>query len=524
MSDSASPILSDPAKPPMHPLVEVWSIAWPTILTMLSYTVMQFVDGLMVGQVGPVELIAQSNGGIWAFTPLVWVMGALTVVNTYVSQNLGAKRPENGPKYAWTAIWLSVLTWVFFMIPAALCMPWVFSLMGDHSAELQKMETGYAQILLGGSVLLLCARGISHYFFGMHRPKVITIATICGNVTNVVFNYILIFGEAGLTIHYGDGQTFSLPGIPGTPTLGVYGAAVGTIIGTAVEFAIPLCIFLGPDLNRRYATRSAWRLKLKTLWEVIKLGWPCSIQWGNEIVCWSLFLSVIVGRFGEDHMAAGWVALKYMHLGFMPTVGISVAVNSLVGKYIGAGKPDTGVARARLGLGIAIFYMTLCGVLFFVFRHPMVAFFIGGDLPPEDRAHIIEIGGRIMICAAVFQTFDAFGIVYTGALRGAGDTLWPSGATIIYSWLFIVAGGWLLAIYVPQWESIGPWVGAATFIILYGLTMFLRFESGRWRNIKLLDTPAEGAAEHAPVGPTPPATSADASIRDITDVAGHNPE
>jgi len=154
----------------------------------------------------------------------------------------------------------------------------------------------------------------------------------------------------------------------------------------------------------------------------------------------------------------------------------------------------------------------------------MVAFFIGGDLPPEERAHIIQIGGRIMIWAACFQWFEAFGSVYTGAMRGAGDTRWPSGATIIYSWLFIVAGGWLLAVYVPQWESIGPWAGAATFIILYGVTMFLRFESGGWRKIKLLDTPAEEAAEHAPVGPTPPAATPDASIRDITDVAGHDPD
>ena len=223
-------------------------------------------------------------------------------------------------------------------------------------------------------------------------------------------------------------------------------------------------------------------------------------------------------------MWAGWVALKYMHLGFMPAMGISVAVNSLVGKYIGAGKPDTGVARARLGLAMAVLYMTICGVLFYIFRHPMVAFFVGGDVSPEDRVRIIEIGGKIMICAAVFQTFDAFGIVYTGALRGAGDTLWPSGAAIVYSWLFIVAGGWLLAIYVPEWESIGPWVGAAMFIFLFGLTMSLRFETGGWRKIKLLDTPEEEAAEHAPVGPTPPATSADASIRDITDVAPFNPD
>ena len=514
----------------MNPLQEVWFIAWPTILTMTSYTIMQFMDKLMVGQVGPLELTAQSNGGIWAFTPLAWVMGALTVVNTYTAQNLGAGTPEKGPRYAWAAIWLSVFTWLVVMIPMALCMPLLFAFLGhpdrgNHSEALQQMESGYAQILLGGSLLLLCARGLSHYFFGLHRPKVITIATICANVTNVICNYILIFGAAGLTMYADDGRVIcDLPGIPGTPQLGVYGAAIGTLIGTAVEFVIPLAVFLSAKMNRRYGTRGAWRVHRKTMVQLVKLGWPCAIQWGNEIVCWSVFLTVIVGRFGEMHMTAGWIALGYMHLAFMPTVGVSTAVNSLVGKYIGAGKPDTAVARARLGLALAVGYMTLCGAAFFIFRHPMVSLFAGGDTPPEEVAEIVAIGGRIMICAAIFQTFDAFGIVYTGALRGAGDTLWPSVATVVFSWSFIVGLGWLLAVHWSSLESIGPWIGAATFIIFYGITMACRFESGRWRSIKLLDTPEEEAAELAAVGPMPPASTPESSLRDRLDAAPEAPE
>jgi len=496
----------------MRSLQEVWSIAWPTILTMTSYTIMQFVDKLMVGQVGPLELTAQSNGGIWAFAPLAWVMGALTVVNTYVSQNLGAGRPERGPRYAWAAIWLALIAWVFVMLPAAALMPFLFGAMGDHSPELQKMETGYAQILLCGSVVLLAARGINHYFFGMHRPKVITVATVAANITNVFCNYVLIFGEAGL-------PRLGLPGIPGTPALGVYGAAIGTLIGTGVELIIPMAVFLGPKLNSLYSTRAVWRPQWRTLKEVFRLGWPAAIQWGNEIVCWSLFLSVIVGRFGENHMAAGWIALGYMHLAFMPTLGVSIAVNSLVGRYIGAGKPDVAVARARMGLAIAVVYMTVCGLVFFLFRHPLIELFVGGDITPARREEIIAIGGKLMICAAVFQTFDAFGIVYTGALRGAGDTLWPSVATIVYSWLFIVAGGWALAVYAPGLKSIGPWIGAAAFIILYGITMAWRFESGRWRSIRLVDSPQEDAAESAPLGPAPPASTPDAAVCDLTDVA-----
>jgi len=525
MTDHGHEIQADVPRYGRRALAEVWFIAWPTIITMTSYTVMQFVDKLMVGQIGPVELNAQSNGGVWAFVPLAWVMGALTVINTFVSQNLGAKRPEVGPKYAWAGIWISVITWLVVMVPAALCIPLLFNAMGDHSEDLRRMETGYAQILLGGSITLLAARAINHYFFGMHRPKVVTVATICGNVTNVLVNYILIFGAAGFTLLADDGSVrFSLPGIPGTPALGVYGAAVGTVVGTLVEFAIPLAVFLGPKWNRRYHTRAAWRVRFSTFRQVVKLGWPCAIQWGNEIVCWSLFLSVIVATFGEQHMVAGWIALAYMHLAFMPTLGVSTAVASLVGKYIGGGQPDIAVARARLGLGIAVVYMTFCGAMFVLFRHQAVALFVGGDVSPEEANEIIAIGGRIMICAAVFQFFDAFGIVYAGALRGAGDTLWPSAATITFSWSFIVGAGWLLAKYVPQWESVGPWMGAAAFIILFGVTMVWRFESGAWRKIRLLDPAVREAAEHAPAGPSPPASTPDASIRDLSDAAPHRDE
>src|SRR5436190_4143664 len=154
---------SNPPTRAVNSLREVWTIAWPTVLTMTSYTFMQFMDKLMVAQVGPVQLTAQSNGGIWAFNALSFAMGVLTVINTYVSQNLGAGTPRNGTRYAWAGIWLSAILWIALMIPYALILPWLFAHLPNHSAELQKQETGYAQILLFGSIVLLCARAMNQY-------------------------------------------------------------------------------------------------------------------------------------------------------------------------------------------------------------------------------------------------------------------------------------------------------------------------------------------------------------------------
>ncbi|MBN1423771.1 MATE family efflux transporter [Candidatus Fermentibacteria bacterium] len=486
-----------------RPLAEVWSIAWPTVITMTSHTVMQFVDKLMVGQVGPLEVAAQGNGGIWAFTPIAAFMGFVSVVNTYVSQNYGAGRAGEGPKYAWNAVWLSAAVWAVVLLPMALVLPGIFGRIhgpqqGAEYARLIRMETVYGQILLLGSLLTLMSRALHQFFFGIHRPKIITVSAVLGNIANGFANYALIFGSEGM-------PKMGLPGIPGVPALGVAGAAVGTVVGTAVELLIPACVFLGPAMNRELRSRSAWRPAVKPIRGLLSIGWPPAVQYGNELVCWSIFMTVLVGRFGPDHMTAGWIALSYMHLSFMPAVGFSVAVTSLVGKYIGAGQPDTAVLRARLGLYLAVGYMTACGIGFVVFRHSLIGAFIGGNVSPERATEIARIGGSLLVCAAVFQMADAVGIIYTGALRGAGDTRWPGIVTMIYSWVFIVAGGLGMIRFLPGLTSIGPWIASAVYIIVLGVTMSRRFEGGNWRSIRLLQHDSSAG----PVIPVPPGLEAE---------------
>jgi MATE family multidrug resistance protein len=485
---------------------------------MTSYTVMQFVDALMVGQVGTLEVAAQGNGGIWVFTAIAVALGFLTVVNTYVSQNLGAGRPEQGPPYAWAALWLSLAFWGIVLLPAAIALPWIFSHLHDAGdpeiVQLVTLQTGYGRILLFGAIFTLAGRAMHHYFFGLHRPRIITVSAFFGNGVNIVANYVLIFGSEGL-------PALGLPGVPGVPALGLNGAAIGTVIGSMAELAIPMAVFLGPRMNAELRTRATWRPAWGPARDLIRIGWPAAVQYGNEIICWALFMSVLVGRFGADHMTAGWIALRYMHLSFMPAVGFSVAVTSLVGRYIGAGEPDVAVHRARVGLMLAVGYMTTCAVVFFVFREPLVGAFVGGEATtPEQFARIVDIGAKLLICAAVFQTLDAVGIVYTGALRGAGDTVWPGVMTMIYSWTLIIGGGWYLIELAPALESVGPWIAAAAYIGVLGLTMAVRFESGRWRSIDLLGTDRDRAAGVAPIGPAPPASPADAAVQDIAEELG----
>ena len=493
---SEGPVASDVRIDAEHPAWEMLRLAAPTVATMASYTLMQFVDGYMVTRITPpdtVYLAASGNGGIWAFVPMSIYAGLSGVVNTYVAQNLGAGRPERGPAYAWNAVWIGLALWALVLLPLAAVIPHVFALMG-HAPRLIELETQYSRILLVGACVTVVTRGLSHFFYGLHKPGVTLAGAVAGNLTNLGLNYVLIYGNFG------------------APALGVAGAAIATVVGTTVEASIPLCVFLSAKFNRLYGTRSAWRLSVAHLRDIFRIGWPPALMFGNEMVCWAVFMTYLAGHFGTDHNTAGWIVLRYMHLSFMPAVGISFACTAVVGKCLGANRTDLAAARAKLGVAMAMTYMGVCAVLFIVFRHGMVGVFVAEGTPPDEAARVLAIGTKIIIVAAIFQVFDGLGIALIGVLRGAGDTVWPGVVTMVLSWTCIVGVGSLLAFRVPEWESLGPWMAAALYIILLGSALLYRFRGGAWARKRLLagsavtetagvDPSAAGLEVNLPAGP-----------------------
>lgn len=462
---------------------EVWAQAWPTVVTMLSYTLMQFVSAMMVAQVNPLALAAQGNGAVWSFVPLAFLFGMLSLVNAFVAQSVGAGRHDAVPRYVWAGLWVAFLSWIAIMVPWGIVLPFIFTKL-PHDPELVRLETLYGQIMSFGAIIPLASKAVSNVFFGLQRPRVITVAAIAGNVANFVISYVLIFGERGL-------PEWGVPGVPGVPAMGVVGAAFGTLGGVSVELLLPLSLLFGRTMNERWGTRRAWRFPKREVRDLLRVGGPASIQFGNEIVCWAVFMSVLVGSFGSMHLTAGWATLRYMHLSFMPAVGFSVAATSLVGRSIGEGRPDLARRRARTAACMATCYMGVCAALMILFREPLISIFTSGvSTSAEEAAAILEIGGRLMICAAVFQVFDAIGIVYSGALRGAGDTFVPSMATLVLGWSLIVGAGAALVHWAPGLTSLGPWIAAAAYIILLGVWMAVRFERGRWMTRRLVTAAA----------------------------------
>lgn len=478
--------MSSPTDQPRSALRELLVIAGPTVATMTSYTVMTFTDKWLVSHLGASFVGAQGNGGLAAWVPQSVAMGVLQVINTYVSQNMGAGRAQRGAAYAWNGVWIA---WIFavLFIPYSFALPWIFAEAGiEH--EQAGLAASYGQVLLFGASLNLSTRAISQFFYGMHKANVVLVAGVTANIVNLFASGILVFGNGPVPADLGlfgraigeIGQWLAIK------PQGMIGSGYGTVLATLVELAIPLALFLSPKFNRLYKTRGAWRPSWPHIRDLFKTGWPGGLMFGNEMVCWGFFMVYLVSGFGAQHASAGWIAHQYMSLSFMPSVGLSVACTAIVGKYMGAKQPHVAASRAWLSVKLAMVYMGLCGVVFVVFRRELVEFFVDPATPAADRDQLIRLGAQMLIATACFQLFDAVAMVLSGALRGAGDTIFPGIATVISSWVVIVGGGLFMTKVFPGLQSLGPWIAAACYIATLCVILLLRFTSGKWKSIDLL--------------------------------------
>lgn len=460
----------DYSSPAAHsrPLAELLSLAAPTIAQMASYTVMQFSDTLMLAHVGDAEATAGGLGSMVAFSFISFGVGALLLVNTLVSQSFGRGDHAACGRYMWQGIWFAV----GFAALTAPLLPFVGPLFRGlgHTPHLAAMEASFVRISLAAAVLKLSQVALGQFLLATNRPHWVLLAAVCAAVVNVGVNFVLIFGRWGI------------------PPLGVTGAAIGTAIAVTVELLILAAVVWRSAASRKFNVFD-WLPRRELMGQLLKVGLPSGLQIVAEVVAWSLFSIWVVALFDERSMAATNYTFRFMSISFMPVFGLSAAVTALVGRYIGMGRPDIAAKRAHLGFAVAVSYTVLCGILFYVLRHRLMHLFTHDPV-------VLRLGAMLLIFAAAYQIFDAMYMMYSGALRGAGDTFVPAVVIACMCWGITVLGGYFVGRTWPQWGVAGPWAAALGYGIILGIYLMLRFVRGRWKSIRLspeISNPAESS-------------------------------
>lgn len=433
-------------------------LSGPIIATNISRTLMSLVDFIMVSQLGRDAQAAIMPAGLVLWTLIGFGMGLVSIVNTFVAQALGSSSHKNCGAYAWQGLYLS-------LAQSALVLPMWFLVdplfaWADHGQTIRPMEAAYTKIGLLGIGPTVAAAALSHFFTGVHRPMVGFVTALISNVFNVVANYALIFGHWGF------------------PAMGIAGAAWATVAASVLHAVLLVAWLLGPHYRKQFHSAYTWRLSWQHMKDLIRVGLPPGVQNSVDIGAWAVFTIFLVGRFGEVHLAANNICFKILEFSFMPAIGMGHALTAAVGKAIGQGRIDRARRYVYWCAVFCIGYMGLVGLMMAVFRHGLPGLL-------TNDAEVIRWAGYLMVMGAIFQIFDALNITFGGALRGAGDTLWPAIAWGISQLVILLGGGWLIARMVPEAASAGVW-GVATFhVTLLGCILGLRYRYGPWAQLNL---------------------------------------
>ncbi|MEM8874883.1 MAG: MATE family efflux transporter [Planctomycetota bacterium] len=442
------------------PLAELLRIAGPTVATMAGFTIMQFVDTLMIAAYGRqngsvLEPTAATNGGLAAFAIVCIGVGTTTIVNALASQCYGGKRFARCGRFMWQGVWFSV-GYALLVLPFTFLGGPIFNAAG-HSPELVALEVPYFRILLYFTVIRLLVGTVGQFLIAIDMAMWTLLAALFAIAANVLFNWLLIFGNAGF------------------PRMGVAGAAWATNLAALVELAVLAAICLRPVVRKFGITD--WKLRMPAMGRLVRIGLPSGFQFAADVWPWAIFLGVVMATFGEEAMAANLFMFRFLITSFLPAVGISIAVTALVGRYVGARDIPTAKARAWLGFKIVLAWLVIPGVLYLLFPTALMRLF-------TDDPEVLRLGAWLLWICVGYQFFDAMYITYAHALRGAGDTLVPALFTGGLCWGMLVGGGSLVAWLLPSWGIFGPWVIACVYGVTLGIFMVVRFHYGKWQREK----------------------------------------
>jgi putative MATE family efflux protein len=279
-------------------------------------------------------------------------------------------------------------------------------------------------------------------------------------------------------------------GLGGLPELGFVGIAVGTALSHVLGCVAVLAVLA----RGRFGLKLSWhkfRPRFDLLRRMLRVSVPAGFDSLSVIVGQFWFLS-LVNQLGDVASSAHGIALVWEGLGYLSGSAFGTAAMALVGQNLGAGRPHEAARAAWRAFGLAAVVMTFMGAIFFAFAPEMFRVFC----PNPEQHPIIAVGIPVLRLVAFTMPCLASTIVFTNALRGAGDTRVP----VLFTWIGFFVVRIPLAYFLTRasiqlgplgswsgWELglMGAWWAMFADLIIRGLFFFYRFAHGSWQKQKV---------------------------------------
>ena len=433
----------------------ILKISYPIFLSLLAQNIIQVIDTAFLGRVGEVELGASALAGI--FYIAVFTLGFGYSMG---SQILIGRRNGEGSYHQISDI---VVQGLLVLIPAAVLLipimgyvshewlPYLF-----ESDEITTAVNEYLDWRFYGFVFAFANTMFRAFYIGVAGTKILTYNALIMALTNVLFDYLLIFGNFGF------------------PEMGIAGAALASVISELVSTFFFIVYTLKTVDLEKYGFKKI-RIELSIVKQVLNISVFMMAQYLLSVVVWMLFF-VFIEKLGERPLAISNIVRSFYTVLILPAQALGTATNTMVSNTIGAGRQSEVLNLlgrvAKISLAITVVIM----LIVFLFPRALIHIYT------SDAVLIAETIPPMYVLLTLLPIFSV-GAVLFNAVSGTGNTRTALMFEIL-TLTFYLSYMWWIIIYLQSSVAV-CWTSEHIYWFFLMLFSFLYLRFGEWQNKKL---------------------------------------
>jgi putative MATE family efflux protein len=398
---------------------------------------------------------------------IIFVNSLFTGMSVLVARFAGANEPEKVNRTVYQAMLASGAMSLGILAPLGWVLSPALLRLVNATAEVRAEALPYLRIMLVASIGMLLFYMLSAALRSAGDARTPMRMGILLTLLNIVLNVILI------------------PGLGPIPRLGTTGAALGTVIASAIASGAALYLLSSGKLVIHWPRHASLKPDWAVIRSLFRFGLPTGVQ-GIAMNIGGIFLLRYIGSLAASAEAQAAYAVGYVELFSLITwtsVGLMGAAAAVAGQNLGAQQPDRAVQGVRVAAGIGLGVAAFVGLLFLTIPRALLGIF--GMTDPV----VVGIGTQLLAFLSVSGLFITTALTFTGGLQGTGDTRSPLYITLV-SQLVIPLGLCALVSSLRALEPRDIWMAIVLGHLARATLSVIRFRQGKWRGITVDLEPA----------------------------------
>lgn len=429
-------------------LKETISLSIPLILTQIGHIITGMVDNIFLGQIGKTEQAAGILSNNLFVILLVFSIGMSYVLTPAVTEAHVKQDDKEKAALFKNSLFINITVSVLLFVVLYLSSPLLAHM--QQPVDVVELAFPFFNVLtlsiIPVSLFFVCKQ----YTEGLSNTKAAMYISVAGNVLNIILNFLLIYGKAGL------------------PELGYMGSCWATFIARifmGVGFLV--YVFRNEAINSFTKYYHEVKLNAYHFWPLFKDGMASAMQFTFEVAAFAIS-GLMAGVFGKEQIDAHGIALSMAAFTYMFASGIGSATTIRVGKFYTVDNIADMKASISTSFKTVIVTMGFMALMFVCFNRFLPVIF-------SNDLEIIGIASNLLLIAAMFQLFDGTQVVAVGILRGLDDYKFPTTIAFIGYWLLALPLCYVFA-FLFKLEVYGVWLGLSIGLAFVSIALYLRIK------------------------------------------------